>query len=89
MDFFDLAELAGAALKLSNEQTGKAIEDNSIEDLVEDRFGIEFDQFGEVAEALLTLTPIIERGFRKERHNAFMSGQVVLISTPVKEQARG
>ncbi len=71
--YWDYQELAGAALGLTEEQTENIINDNEDFDTpLMEKFGIDFEQFMSVAEALLKLTPTIKSAITKDVHNAFV-----------------
>ncbi|EGQ8094297.1 hypothetical protein ACUB1N_000009 [Vibrio cholerae] len=73
MDLFDIQQLAGAALGLSEEQTDEIINDDEDFDTpLMDKFGIDLDTFGCVAEALLPLTPHVSSPLTKTVYHAFV-----------------
>lgn len=61
MNYFDLQQLAGAALGMNEVQTDAIIDGNEDFDTpLTEKFGIDFEQFSEVAQALLPLTPTVQ-----------------------------
>ncbi|MFP8968550.1 hypothetical protein ACKC9G_18355 [Pokkaliibacter sp. CJK22405] len=73
MHIVELQELAGAALGLTEEQTDAIFEDDEDFDspLIE-KFGIDFDQFCNVVEALLPLTPTLQSPLTDAVYHAFV-----------------
>lgn len=73
MDYFDLQMLAGAALGLTEEQTEAIInDDEDFDSLLIEKFGIGFEEFGEVAKALLPLTPTVGSELSGRVYHAFV-----------------
>lgn len=73
MDYFDLQLLAGAALGLTEEQTDAIIDDDEDFDTpLMEKFGVDFDQFAEVASALMPLTPTVQSPLSGEVSHAFV-----------------
>lgn len=73
MDYFDLQCLAGAALGLTEEQTDKIMDDDEDFDTpLMDKFGVDFEQFSEIAKALITLTPTVQSPLTGKVSHAFV-----------------
>ncbi len=71
--YWDYQELAGAALGLTEEQTAEIINDDEDFDTpLMNKFGVDFEQFMAVAEALLKLTPTVQSAITKDVKNAFV-----------------
>ena len=90
MDYFDLQMLAGSALGLTEEQTEAIINDDEDFDspLIE-KFGVDLDMFGEIASALLPLTPTVNSPLSGKVYHAFVrqlgEGEYIAI---VKQDAK-
>ncbi|HFS8442622.1 TPA: hypothetical protein ACH2LO_000654 [Vibrio cholerae] len=73
MDLFDIQRLAGAVLGLTDDETDDVIDTNEDFDTpLLEKFGIDLDTFGNVAEALLPLTPMISSPLTKTVYHAFV-----------------
>ncbi|EMK6918790.1 hypothetical protein V9J55_002043 [Vibrio cholerae] len=73
MDLFDIQQLAGAALGLSEEQTDEIInDDEDFDSPLLEKFGVDLDQFGNIAKALLPFTPTLGAGFTGTIYHAFV-----------------
>ena len=73
MDLFDIQRLAGAALGLTDDETDEVIDtDEDFDTPLLEKFGIDLDTFGNVAEALLPLTPMISSPLTKTVYHAFV-----------------
>lgn len=73
MDYFDLQLLAGAALGLTEEQTDEIINDDEDFDTpLMEKFGVDFEQFSEVASALIHLTPTVQSPLTGKVSHAFV-----------------
>lgn len=73
MDYFDLQMLAGAALGLTEEQTEAIInDDEDFDSLLIEKFGVDLDMFGEIASALLLLTPTVNSPLSGMAYHAFV-----------------
>lgn len=72
MDYFDLQMLAGAALGLTEEQTDDIInDDEDFDSPLLEKFGVDIEQFGDIAKALLPLTPTIMSPMTNTIYHAF------------------
>lgn len=74
MNYWDAQQLAGAALGLTEEAFDKIIDEDEsqLDDLLFEKFNVDFEQFTEIASALLKLTPLVESAISKELHHAFV-----------------
>ena len=73
MNYFELQQLAGAALGLTDEQADAIIDAREgFDDLLFEKLGVDFEQFTGVAEALLPLTPTVQNSFTKDTYHAFV-----------------
>ncbi|MCA3987793.1 hypothetical protein JKP12_18160 [Vibrio vulnificus] len=73
MDLFDIQRLAGAVLGLTDDETDEVIDtDEDFDTPLLEKFGIDLDTFGNVAEALLPLTPMISSPLTKTVYHAFV-----------------
>lgn len=89
MDYFDIQLLAGAALGLTEEQTDEIINDDEDFDTpLMEKFGVDLEQFGEIANALLPLTPVVSSPLTKVNYHAFVRhlGEGVMLAV-VKQKA--
>lgn len=69
----DLEMLAGAALGWSEEDTEEFINnDGDFDAPLYEKFNIELDEFGKIADALIMFTPILESPLTKNKHHAFV-----------------
>ncbi|EKO3874649.1 hypothetical protein P0F29_003290 [Vibrio metschnikovii] len=73
MDYLDLQMLAGAALGLTEDQTEDIIDDNEDFDTpLLEKFGVDLEQFGKIAWALLHLTPTVQSPLSGKVSHAFV-----------------
>lgn len=73
MDYLDLQMLAGAALGLTEEQTEDIInDDEDFDSPLLEKFDVDLEQFGEIAEALLPFTPTLYSELSKTVYHAFV-----------------
>lgn len=74
MNYWDAQQLVGAALGLTEEAFEKIIDEDEsqLDDLLFEKFEVDFDQFMKIATALLNLTPLVESAITKELHHAFV-----------------
>ncbi|WPC72969.1 hypothetical protein [Vibrio porteresiae] len=87
MRHWELQELAGAALGLTEDQTEEIIDsDEDFDTPLLKKFNIDFEQFSNVAEALLKLTPVLKSPLSGELDHAFVKqvdgGYLAIIKTP-------
>lgn len=87
---FEMQYLAGAALGLTDEQTEEIMDgDEDFDTPLLERFGVDFEQFSVVSEALLKLTPAISFLHSGKLGHAFVrivQGRYeVIIQTPIIE----
>ena len=69
----DLEMLAGAALGWSEEKTEEFIDDDGDWDwILYEKLGVELEEFGVIADALIKLTPVLESPLTKNKHHAFV-----------------
>lgn len=94
MDYLDLQILAGAALNLTEEQTEEIINDDEDFDTpLLEKFGVDLEQFGEIASALLPFTPTLHSELTKTVYHAFvrqMGGGscMAIVKQKAKEQPK-
>lgn len=84
---WELQELAGAALGLSEAQTTDIINgDEDFDTPLHDKLGVSFEEFSAVAEALIKLTPLLKSPMSEERNHAFVrkveGGYTAIITAP-------
>jgi hypothetical protein len=73
MRYWELQELLCFATGMNSEEADDFCNNNGdYDDLCFDKFDVDFEQFSEIAEALLKLTPIIELGISKKHVNCFV-----------------
>ncbi|MBO2552630.1 hypothetical protein I6M38_11630 [Shewanella algae] len=73
MDYFDAQLLAGAALGLTEEQTDEIIDgDEDFDTPLIEKFGVDLEQFGDIANALLPLTPLVSSPLTNVSYHAFV-----------------
>lgn len=89
MRYWEMQELAGAVLGLSEEQTEEIINDDEDFDTpLCEKFGVDFDSFCSVAEALLKLTPVLKSPLSGELDHAFVrqleGGYLAIIKSPAE-----
>lgn len=92
MRYWDLQELAGAALGLTEEQIEEIINgDEDFDTPLLEKFDVDFAQFSGVAEALLKLTPVLTSPLSDERYHAFVKqakeGSIAIIKTPANAKS--
>ncbi|HCE2091504.1 TPA: hypothetical protein NGT02_004521 [Vibrio parahaemolyticus] len=91
MRHWALQELAVAALGMTEEQYEEVLNgDEDFDTPLHEKFGVDFDQFSQVAEALLKLTPVVTKGISKENVHAFVKLEeghgTIIIESPYKPQ---
>ena len=91
MRHWEMQELAGAALGLTEDQTDAVINDSEDFDTpLFEKFGVDFEQFSKVAEALLPLTPVLKSPLTDDRNHAFVrqveGGYIAIIRTPAESE---
>ncbi|MGL4602232.1 MAG: hypothetical protein ACRCVE_12340 [Plesiomonas sp.] len=73
MDYLELQELAGAALGMTEQQVEDIINnDEDFDTPLIEKFGVDLEQFGNIAEALLPLTPTVMSGLTNTVYHAFV-----------------
>lgn len=82
-----MQELAGAALGLTEDQTEDIINgDEDFDTPLLEKFNVDFEQFSNVAEALLKLTPVLKSPLSGDLDHAFVKqvegGYLAIIKTP-------
>ena len=78
IDDSDIIELASVA-----SGHGDFEEEDNIDEILQNKYGVEFDTYALIVEDLLPLTPIIETSIRKTRVHAFLNkNSVILIKSP-------
>lgn len=60
--------------------------DAPAEDGLIDKYGIDFDEFHKLIEALLPLTPVLTSPLTKTRYHCFIKEGTALVKTEAKEQ---
>ncbi|HCH2416250.1 TPA: hypothetical protein NKS14_004568 [Vibrio parahaemolyticus] len=87
MRCWEMQELAGAALGLTEDQTEDIINgDEDFDTPLLEKFNVDFEQFSNVAEALLKLTPVLKSPLSGDLDHAFVKqvegGYLAIIKTP-------
>ncbi|WP_345861253.1 hypothetical protein [Shewanella algae] len=87
MRYWEVQELAGAALGLTEDQTEDIINgDEDFDTPLLEKFNVDFEQFSNVAEALLKLTPVLKSPLSGDLDHAFVKqvkgGYLAIIKTP-------
>ncbi len=74
MDFFEIQELAATICGLSEKQFEDIIneDESKLDEILWEKFRVDFDEFGEIAKALLLLTPAVGSELTKKRYHAFV-----------------
>lgn len=81
MDYLDLQMLAGAALGMTEEQTEAIInDDENFDDPLLEKFGVDLEQFGEIAEALLPFTPTLRSELTETIYHAFVRQMAAVLA---------
>ncbi|EGG0282950.1 hypothetical protein ACWAOL_004510 [Vibrio parahaemolyticus] len=94
MDYFDTQLLAGAALGLTEEQTDDIInDDEDFDSPLLEKFGVDLEQFGAIAEALLPLTPTVQSPLTGTVSHAFVrqlggGNCLAIVKMDAKEQPK-
>ncbi|HBN6266194.1 TPA: hypothetical protein L3N15_004175 [Vibrio parahaemolyticus] len=94
MNELEVQELAGEVLGLTEEQI-EAVQ-NDDEDLdapLMDKFGVDFEQFKKIAEALIVFAPPLKSAITEQWDHCFVkqvpAGYLAIAKTPVKERSNG
>ncbi|EJL6420001.1 TPA: hypothetical protein SLZ57_003512 [Vibrio cholerae] len=73
LSLLDIEMLAGAALGLTEEQTENIInDDEDFDSPLLEKFGVDLEQFGDIAQALLPFTPTVQSGLSGVVYHAFV-----------------
>lgn len=93
MNYLDLQMLAGAALNLTEEQTDEIIDDDdeNFDTLLLEKFGVDLEQFGQIASALLPFTPTLHAELTNTVYHAFVRQMgdgscIAIVKQKAKEQ---
>lgn len=89
MNYIQMQELAGTALGKTEAEVRVLLDDpEELDNAIYNKFGIDFEQFCLVAEALLPLTPMVELSISKECVHAFVrhgdKHRTILVQMPHK-----
>lgn len=85
---FEVQELACYVCGLTEKQTDELLnkDDRSEEELLFDRYGIDFEQFYNIVSDLIKFTPVVQTALSGMKVQAFVRGNVTLARIFVEEQ---
>lgn len=73
MKYYEIEEIACAVLNLDYDDLCNEGREGEIEDRLFEKFEVSFEQFGDIVNALLPLTPVVEAGFSGKLYHAFVN----------------
>lgn len=84
---FEVQELACYVCGLNEEQTDEILnkDDGSEEELLFDRYGVDFEQFYNIVNDLIKFTPVIKTVLSGLKAHAFVKGNVTIARLFVEE----
>lgn len=83
--YWDIQQLAAYATGMTEDQYSEFLNnDGDFDELLHEKFEIEFEQFSKVAEALLLLTPKVQAGISGDVYHAFVNDGAMVLRTKVE-----
>ncbi len=83
---WDIEELAGYVLGLSEEKREEMVNESSADELLYEKFEIDLEKFTEIVKALLPYTPAVKSAFADKKYNAFVTGNVCIVKQEFKSR---
>jgi hypothetical protein len=72
MDHVEIEELAGHVLGKSEEEIEEGINDGTLTDELEQKYGVDFHLYSEIVKDLLPFTPVVKAGLTGDHYHAFV-----------------
>lgn len=76
---WEIEELACYAAGNSESETEEIINNGRIDDLLWDKYGIDFECYKKVVKDLLPLTPVITTALLGKKYHAFVRGNLIIV----------
>ena len=76
---WDIEELACLAFGMTEEETEDTINNGEVENILADKYGIDFETYSKIVQDLLPFTPIVQTALTETKFHAFVhSGRTVV-----------
>lgn len=69
---FEIEELVGYALEMSEDDTEKMLNDSTVDDILYDKYEVDFQTYVKIVKDLLKLTPTVKAGISGDEYHAFI-----------------
>ena len=85
---FEVQELAGHMLGKSEDEVEEMLtrDDGTLDELLFEKYGVEFEQFYIIVNDLIKFTPIVQLGLTGSRFHAFVLGNMAIAKLNVEEK---
>lgn len=80
----EIEELACAACGKTEDEAEQIIENSGTDDMLFERYGVDFETYCRIAMDLLPLTPVVTSALVGNQYHAFVRGGVMIAKAPYK-----
>ncbi|MDP2901936.1 MAG: hypothetical protein Q8N96_02340 [Methylovulum sp.] len=76
---WEIEELACAACCKSEEEAGQAINDGTTDEILYERYGVDFETYTKIVKDLLPFTPIVQSALAQKNYHAFVADNRMIV----------